>query len=600
MSGADAPDQGCRNLQWSLALFEGLIESGLRHVVLSPGSRSTPLVLAAERLPWIELIPILDERSAAFFALGLAEASGRPVGLVCTSGSALAHWFPAVIEASESGLPLVLLSADRPPEQRGWGANQTIDQTRLFGVFVREFHDLGPPEAGPAALKSVRALGLRAGVVSLGPRPGPVHINLPFREPLVPAGPCGADRSMQRAQAARVVANRARLVCDSAPRPEPHADHLGIDLARLLQGRGVICCGPMPLDERSAGSLFEVGRRLDAPVLTDSLSGWRFGPAPAWRIARYDSLLRNSRIATDLKPDWVIRFGRTAVSKILAQWMEGCPSLLLDPQGRWNDPGHDVIARVWGDGDTLLGQLEALGIGGATEAIGPWIARWMDAERWIDQLAVEFLAQAPWFEGHLIGRILGQLADGDGLYCANSLPIRQLDTWSGQGEKRLRFVGHRGASGIDGQASTLGGINRAWRPASHGVVGLLGDLSFLHDLSGLALLDRLDRPCIVLNNGGGRIFDALPQRSLPGLERFWRTPQRVQISDLANAFTLRHRVVEDAVGFDEAWADALAAAARGDSAGLIEVRLDADSSRRTHETFWDAVCRGSVDQTGYP
>jgi 2-succinyl-5-enolpyruvyl-6-hydroxy-3-cyclohexene-1-carboxylate synthase len=193
MSDAETPDQGCRNLRWALALFDGLVRGGVRRVVLSPGSRSTPLVMAAQRQPLVELTPILDERSAAFFALGLAQASARPVALVCTSGSALAHWFPAVIEASESGFPLILLSADRPPELRGWGANQTIDQTRLFGGFTREYHDPGPAEEGPTALKAIRALGLRAALVSRGPRPGPVHLNLPFREPLVPGPACTAE-----------------------------------------------------------------------------------------------------------------------------------------------------------------------------------------------------------------------------------------------------------------------------------------------------------------------------------------------------------------------------------------------------------------------
>jgi 2-succinyl-5-enolpyruvyl-6-hydroxy-3-cyclohexene-1-carboxylate synthase len=340
MNDTQTPDQGCRNLRWALALFDGLVRSGLRHLVLSPGSRSTPLILAAQRHPCIDLKPILDERSAAFFALGLAQASSRPVGLVCTSGSALAHWLPAVIEASESGFPLILLSADRPPELRGWGANQTIDQTRMFGSFAREFHDPGPAGAGPAALKAIRALGMRAGIVSLGPRPGPVHINLPFREPLVPGPSCDAEAEPEPGRAQREALAPLVAVVPRTPSAWPHG------LVTLFEGRGVICCGPMMLSNESAAAIWRCAEILHAPVLADPLSGLRFGPASAHRITRYDSLLRNAAAATGLKPDWVLRFGGTPVSKTLLSWLDGVPAILVDPSERWNDPGHDVCARV--------------------------------------------------------------------------------------------------------------------------------------------------------------------------------------------------------------------------------------------------------------
>ena len=195
--GSNAPDIGCLNLRWCAALLDGLAAAGMTTLVLSPGSRSTPVVLAAQRRAELDIVPILDERSAAFFALGVARASGRPVALLATSGSAPAHWYPAVIEASEAGVPLILLSADRPPRLRNWGANQTIDQTRLFGAFVREQHDPGLPQDDAAALKAMRALGLRAGSISVAPNPGPVHLNLPFDEPLLPAGDCQPDAGVK-------------------------------------------------------------------------------------------------------------------------------------------------------------------------------------------------------------------------------------------------------------------------------------------------------------------------------------------------------------------------------------------------------------------
>ncbi len=340
-------DQGCRNLRWALALFEGLVSAGLRQLVLSPGSRSTPLVLAAQRRSELTLTPILDERSAAFFALGLARASGRPVALACTSGSAPAHWLPAVIEASESGLPLILLSADRPPEQRGWGANQTIDQTRLLGAFTREFHDPGPALDDPDALKAIRALGLRAALVSQGRHPGPVHLNLPFREPLVPEPDCQPDITAlhpgQRADTAepwraRSGADQARVFAG------PRRDRADLDWP--LKGRGLICCGPMLATDATIAAIWQCAEMLQAPVLADPLSDLRLGPAPAQRITRYDSLLRNAAAASALKPDWVIRFGGTPVSKTLAGWLAGVPALLVEPSGRWSDPTHDLCGRI--------------------------------------------------------------------------------------------------------------------------------------------------------------------------------------------------------------------------------------------------------------
>ncbi|UHD14666.1 2-succinyl-5-enolpyruvyl-6-hydroxy-3-cyclohexene-1-carboxylic-acid synthase [Thiocapsa bogorovii] len=598
MSDTATPDQGCRNLRWSLALFDGLVLGGLRRVVLSPGSRSTPLVVAAQRQPLIELTPILDERSAAFFALGLAQASAQPVALVCTSGSALAHWFPAVIEASESGFPLILLSADRPPELRAWGANQTIDQTRLFGGFTREFHDPGPAEEGPAALKAIRALGLRAARVSQGPRPGPVHLNLPFREPLVPDPSCTAEPlGLLGAPAARPLDGSEAQRPSVADQLHPFDPlHWPRELTPLLAGHGIICCGPMTLSGASAEAIFRCAVLLDAPVLADPLSGLRFRTAKGARITRYDSFLRNPEAAAALRPDWVIRFGGTPVSKTLSGWLEGIPSILVDPGARWTDPTHDGIARITADPLGLYRLLQADGINGQgnRSSDGTWIGRWVAAEQKLEGFTRTFLEQSPWCEGHLIADLLEGLPEGDGLFCANSLPIRQLDTWSGQSEKPLRFFGHRGASGIDGQSSTLAGLNAGRAEPTRGVTGLLGDLSFIHDLSGLLLMERLDRPCIVLNNGGGRIFDLLPQRELAGFEPLWRTPSRVQPDALARAFGLAHRSVEDASGFIQARDEAMDAGVRGEPAGLIEVRLNAELSLRTHRAFWNGVREQSI------
>jgi len=569
-----ATDTGCRNLRWAFALLDGLAAAGLRTLVMSPGSRSTPVVLAAERMEAagvLELVPILDERSAAFFALGLARGSGRPVALLATSGSAPAHWYPAVIEADAAGLPLVLLSADRPPRLRGWGANQTIDQTRLFGPYVREFHDPGLPADDRASLKAIRSLGLRAASVSLAPAPGPVHLNLPFDEPLVPAGDCAeADTPMPPA---------ARIGVRGSP---PIASGIGPSVPATItgwpRGRGLLVCGPGIVSAQLNERLWRCAGALALPVLADPLSGLRAGPAPDQRITGYDALLRNAA-ADRLRPDWLLRIGRAPVSKTLSQWLTGLPTLLIDSGGGWSDPSHDVVERLIAEPTAVLDWLVEAG---PIDPDQSWLDAWIIGDRAVRTLADRHLAESHWCEGHLIRALVARMADGESLFCANSLPIRQLDTWSGPIEARIAIVGNRGTSGIDGQLSTLAGLNAA----GHRCWGLLGDLSFCHDLSGLLLADRLKRPVVVINNGGGRIFDYLPQRGLPGLERLWRTPVAPDLAALAQAFGLRHRRAEDAESLVRALDDADAA---DGATGIVEVMIDADASRTMHLEFWRNV-----------
>ncbi len=577
-------DQGCINLRAACALFSGLIQGGMRELVLSPGARSTPLVLAAQRQSGLRLFPILDERSAAFFALGLARAAHRPVGVLCTSGSALGHWYPAVIEADCAGIPLILLSADRPPELRGWGANQTIDQTRFFGVHTRAFYDPGPPDDSAAMLKYLQALGRRVAAECQGVDPGPVHLNLPFREPLVP----GVDCRSSSVQFQPLLPAEAWRSAEGIQAPRPQTGHgpshspllsvpseaLPIDLRVLgrFGRRGLICCGPGDWTDRGAAQLWRLAERLSLPVLCDPLSGLRFGPGASLRIARYDTLLRCPDLAARFKPDWVLRFGRAPLSKRLTDWLGGVPSILVEPGRRFSDPSHDAQIKIQADPGQFCAWA-AEQTDWPRQADGNWLQAWIQAEQRLESLLTDYLAQTPWCEGHLLQTLLANLSPGEGLLCANSLPIRQLDIWSGTRNSPLWVFGNRGASGIDGQGSTLAGLNASGLPTT----GLLGDLSLWHDLSGLLQLRHCPRPCIVINNGGGRIFDELPQRDLPGIETLWRCPIPLDLGRLASAFGLHHWLVEDGDGFVQALAEA-----QGASGALIEVRVDAALSRQVH------------------
>lgn len=633
---APPPDPACVNLRWALALLDGLSAAGIEHLVISPGSRSTPVVLAAQRRPALTLTPILDERSAAFFALGLARASGRPVALLATSGSAPAHWYPAVMEANEAGLPLILLSADRPPELRGWGANQTTDQTRLFGVQVRAFFDPGAPMDDPALRRGLTALGYRAARLSQGQRPGPVHINLPFREPLVPAADRGSPSSLpeegqeERDSPSRHLApfrlpgegREDEIRPSRHPSPSPLAEQGRVDkvspsqhlppsplagegwgegvspswqpprlpssLKERLRGRGLIYCGPDLPRPGFPAAVLRCAAALGVPVLADPLSEPRFGqsaeacPWPLTRpwplVSRYKLLARNPAAAAALRPDWVLRFGRAPISKSVLDWLRGIPLILVDPAERWTDPHHDLaLASSLHLALDPLALCQALTADPPAPAAQNWLEHWSRAEARLASLSADYLTQVPWCEAHLITDLIAQLPPGEGLLCANSLPIRQFETWSGTRTAPLAVFGNRGLSGIDGQLSTLAGLNASGLPTT----GLLGDLSFLHDLSGLLLARHLHRPCIVINNGGGRIFDYLPQHGLPGFERLWRTPQTLDLPALSQAFGLHHRRVSEA----PAWRTALAEGLSGRQGLVIEVLIDADQSLETHLQF---------------
>jgi 2-succinyl-5-enolpyruvyl-6-hydroxy-3-cyclohexene-1-carboxylate synthase len=558
---------GASNLRQALALVEGLVAAGVEHAVLSPGSRSTPLALACLRTPALTSHVAVDERCAAFFALGLARATGRPAAVVATSGSAPAHWYPAVIEADESGVPLVLLSADRPPELVGWGANQTTDQGQLFGRHVRAFHPLGPAEEGPG-LDHARALGVRAGEESRWPVPGPVHLNVAFREPLVPEAPV------------EVPAATARPWHPPWPAPEPGQV---ARVAGTVAGRpGVILCGPRPLEEAAATALAGLAGALACPVLADPLSGLRFGPHPRARVlARYDAFLRQEELAAALAPDWVLQVGPLPVSKAVLAYLARHPRaerLLLDPTGRWADPLHRPGERLRADPEALA---RALLAAGPRPAPHGWWAGFEAAEARAGPLAGEALPT----EAGVVRAILDRLPDRSTLFCGNSLPVRQVDTWSGVGPRRLGLVGSRGVSGIDGQVSTaLGLAAGTGRPTA----ALLGDLAFYHDLTGLALARGLDVTLVVLNNGGGGIFEYLPQAGLPELERGWLTPLGLDLAHAARLFGLGFRRVEGMEGCAGAIGEALAAG----GPRVVEVMIDRAESLARHRAYWARVAGG--------
>jgi 2-succinyl-5-enolpyruvyl-6-hydroxy-3-cyclohexene-1-carboxylate synthase len=533
-------DTGTLNFLWSQAMIAGFVAAGVSDAVISPGSRSTPLALAMLRQPRLRCQTAIDERSAAFFGLGIAKVSQRPVILLATSGTAPANWLPAVVEASQSGVPLILISADRPPELQNCGANQTINQLGLFGSHVRASHALGTPEPGfdPGYL---HRLATQAFEQATWPHPGPVHLNQPFREPLLPAEP-----TLSAAVPETIPATPPTL------QPDPAAVR---DLAQRISGRrGIIVCGEMPARLGQKEALATLAARLRCPILAEPLSGLRFGAHDRANIGvRYNDWLTDPGLVEQFRPEWVIRFGGYPVTRKLQNFIAGISEThaLADPWPRWSDPAHRLSHLLRAEPAAAC---QALLNAAPAPAPETWLATFA---------ALEAAAEAPAEASH-IRVLINELPDDTALFVGNSLAIRQLDANSGCAAKILHIHANRGASGIDGNISTAAGIATQYRRT----VALIGDLTCQHDIGGLALAHGRDLVIVTVNNGGGGIFDHLPQRDLPEFAAGWRTPQNVDFGHAARAFGISYARADS----NEALHKSLRAALFAGGPHLIELK----------------------------
>lgn len=573
------------------AFVDELARAGVRHACFAPGSRSTPLVLSLAREPRIRLWDHLDERSASFFALGLAKALREPVAVVCTSGTAAANFLPAVVEAHYSQVPLLVLTADRPPELRDVGASQAIDQLRLYGPYAKWFAEVALPEATPLLLRYARALAARAVATAREAPAGPVHLNFPFREPLIPLAAEPPDVSGPEALARL---GRPEGVPFTRVLAEPKQPGVAVvrELAGLLAGlpRGVIVAGPQP-DEALAPALARLAATLGYPILTDPLSQVRCGLHDrALVVDAYDAFLRDPEIAGALSPQVVLRFGAIPTSKPLLLYLErhaAAQQIVVDPAG-WPDPLHLASHVVHADPAALAEALATQLAGTRCRPDPGWGELW----RAIDMRAratireeVERIEEP--FEGRVFAELAALLPDGATLFAGNSMPVRDLDTFFPSSGRRIRFLANRGANGIDGVVSTALGAAAAL-PAPLALV--IGDLSFYHDMNGLLAARRhgLRATIVLLNNDGGGIFSFLPQAEHgEQFERLFGTPHGLDFRHAAALYGLAFTRVESWPAFREAVQASLA----GDDVSVIEVPTERARNVELHRRIWPAVAQ---------
>jgi 2-succinyl-5-enolpyruvyl-6-hydroxy-3-cyclohexene-1-carboxylate synthase len=580
--------------EWAWLLFRSFADAGVRDVVISPGSRSTPLVVAAVREPRLRCHNVIDERAAAFFALGQARVSDRPSLLLCTSGTAAAHYFPAILEARASFVPMLVLTADRPTELQDCAASQTMDQVKLFGQGVRSFFDLGMPDASEGAMRALRRVAAQAMFATTWPVPGAVHLNARMRKPLEPAM---ARTPGGEALAQRVRAIGAEAITTPAPPgllPDAAAVRRIAELCHRTH-RGLIACGPAPVRHAADREVvFELARVTGFPIACDVTSQLRFAPTPDGVLPcdAFDEFVASASFRMGPLPDLLIQIGAPPVS---ASWEQltthsSSPRVVIAEHG-WQDPQSRAAALLFGRPGAIVSAVVDV----LRTMVPPrdepraWRERIAAANAIVGRVIDEVLAtSAHWTEGHVSRVVASALPRGSALMLGNSLAVRVVNQFCAQGACEATVLSQRGIAGIDGLIAGAAGA------ASQGRVPLtllLGDVSLLHDLTSLAVARRAHVPLVivVLQNQGGRIFEQLPLATVPHLEpeiiEHAVTPHDTALEHAGALFGVKWKRVET----EEELRAALASAYEVQGCTVIEAHVAAHAAARQNERLRAAV-----------
>jgi len=577
-----------RNYAFSQAFVEELARSGLHHACICPGSRSTPLVMSLAQEPRVKTWVHLDERSAAYFAVGMSRALDEPVAIISTSGTAAANFFPAVIEARYSHVPLLIVTADRPPELWEWGANQTIDQSRMYGSQTKWSVNMASPEVTPDLLRYVRELTCRVFATAIQSPAGPVHVNFPFGEPLVPRNvPADIPDIFHENQ--ELWANRER----EKPYTQVRSGRRSVNPETLKQvaedlqtvKEGVIVCGPQ-YDSTFPSAVVRLAKRLGYPLLADPLSQTRCGQHDLTLVIdTYDAFLRSKKVVEAFEPKLFLRFGATPTSKVLqsyiAQYHNARQILISD--GNWQDPMHCATDVIQTDPAQFTEELAASVRDSSTTA---WPDQWSAvSEATRETIRTQLGEIAEMFEGRVFTELESILPTRATLFAGNSMPVRDLDSFFPTDAKQIRFLANRGVSGIDGVVSTALGVSSV---SHEPTVLVVGDLSFYHDMNGLLAAKRYgpNTTIIILNNNGGGIFSFLPQRDYPeSFEKYFATPHDLTFQAAASLYDLHYTKPTSWKEFR----NAVSLEKNRSATSIVEVQTNRERNVELHQRIWSAV-----------
>ena len=579
-----------RNYAFAGAFVEEFGRCGLKHVCICPGSRSAPLAISFAHYAGIRKWVHLDERSAAFFALGIAKYMNEPVALVCSSGTATVNFLPAIVEAHYSSIPLLVLTADRPSELLDWGALQTIDQIHMYGNNVKWSVNMPTPDTNQSVMAFVRSVAGRAFAMANEKPRGAVHLNFPFREPLEPANistDLPESAAELQSQAYRGRSGKRPYLRSISAEGKIFSDEIKQLASKLASlERGLIICGP-ETNTKLAAEVANLAQCLDYPILADCLSQIRCGPHDQnMVIDYYDSFIGDKDLIASLVPQVVLRFGALPVSKPLTRYLEHHHSayhILIDEEG-WRDPFH-LTSEIWHtDAQSLCSALSSLTE--REESTGEWSNRWRNlAKSAKDAIQRELSEMNDMFEGKVFTE-LGKLLTADSLlFVGNSMPVRNMDTFFPSMKTPIQFMANRGASGIDGVVSSALGASAV---SQERVVLVIGDISFYHDMNGLLAAKNfgLKTTIIVLNNNGGGIFSFLPHADYEEVfESYFATPHNLTFKAGAELYGLDYYLANNWETFRKVVKGSL----KESNTTVIEVTSNQKSNVRLHRQIEEAV-----------
>lgn len=558
------------------AFVDELARNKVRHAVVSPGSRSTPIAMLLTEHPDIEVHIHVDERSAAFFALGLAKALKEPVAMVCTSGTAAANFYPAIVEAYYARVPLVVLTADRPHELRDVGAPQAIDQMDLYGKHVKWSVEMALPEDSSVMTSYVRTMGARAVATAANQPAGPVHLNFPIREPLVP--------QMDKVSVYRSEYLSQTITIDNGIRTLSHAQFEALATTLAFAERGIIVVGALA-DEAIREAIIALAERLAIPILADPLSLLRSGNHSKVQIVEtYDTFLRDERAAEALCPDLVLRFGAMPVSKSLLLFLkknQQAKHLVVDAGAGWREPAGLATNMIYCE-EQLFCQAMVEKVDQMADQ--RWLKKWQMVNEAMKRGLASIRDEVELSEGKLFLLLNELMPANSTLFVGNSMPIRDVDTFFFNTDKKVATLANRGANGIDGVVSTALGVSTV----CENTVLAIGDLSFFHDMNGLlaAKLQKQQLTIVLINNDGGGIFSFLPQASEKEyFELLFGTPHGLDFAHVAQLYQAKY----DKVSTWDEFQQVFTASFTVPGLKIIEVPTERERNLVKHRELWKFV-----------